>query len=53
MDTKYEESAYMGKLDCNTEDKKKQRPEHRVLQTTESGSDTRRKKYEEVEFCSL
>lgn len=43
MDTKYEESVYMGKLDCNTEDKKKQRPEHRVLQTTESGSDTRRK----------
>lgn len=52
-DTKYEESVYMGKLDCNTEDKKKQRPEHRVLQTTESGSDTRRWKYEEVEFCSL
>lgn len=34
----------MGKLDHNEEDKKKQRPEHRGLQTTESGSDTVKKK---------
>lgn len=34
MDTKYE-STYIGKLDCSKQEKKKQLPGHRVLQTTE------------------
>lgn len=34
---------YMGKLDCNEKGKKK-RPEHKTLQTTESGGDTEEKK---------